>query len=173
MVESHAVVKLVELAFAAKASEKAADGFAGEACHAAKLFVRELHEEGEGEIGVEGAVAGLVRAGEVEEGAGEFASRGGMESEAASGKDGSVVFAGEGLGNELTDTGGVGHEANKVGARDGSDDTGFEGFGRYAIAGSLKQRRKPKEVAGAGNAEEEKTAFGGGGDYFYPPAAHD
>jgi hypothetical protein len=46
MVESYAVVQLVELAFAAKAGEKAADGFAGEACHAAKLFVREPHEEG-------------------------------------------------------------------------------------------------------------------------------
>jgi hypothetical protein len=122
---------------------------------------------------VEGAVAGFVRASEVEEGAGKFASGGGMESEAASGKDGSVVFAGEDLSNELTDTGGVGHEANKVGAGDGSDDTGFEGFGGYAVAGSLKQRRKAKEVAGAGNAKEEKTAFGGGGDYFDTPAAHD
>ena len=46
MVESYAVVQLVELAFAAKAGEKAADSFAGEACHAAKLFVREPHEEG-------------------------------------------------------------------------------------------------------------------------------
>ena len=46
MVESYSVVDLVELAFAAKAGEEAADGFAGEACHAAKLFVREPHEEG-------------------------------------------------------------------------------------------------------------------------------
>jgi hypothetical protein len=126
MMEGHSVVDLVELAFASKAGEEAADGFAGEAGHATKLFVRELHEEGERKIGVEGAVAGFVRASEVEEGAGKFASGGGMESEAASGKDGAVVLASEGLGNELTDNGGVGHEANKVRAGDGFDDTGFE-----------------------------------------------
>ena len=96
MVESHAVVDLEDVAFVAEASEEAADGFAGEASHAAEIFVGELHEEGDGEIGMGEGAVGLVRTGEVEEGAGELAGGGAVKSEATGGEDGVLVLACEG-----------------------------------------------------------------------------
>ena len=77
MVEGHALIGLVDLAFAPEASEGAAYGFAGEASHAAQLFVGELHGERDGETGVGGAIVEFIHAGPVEEGACEFAGGGG------------------------------------------------------------------------------------------------
>jgi hypothetical protein len=171
MVEGHAVEGLVKLAFATEAGEEAADGFAGEASHAAELFMGELHEEGEGEISVEGAVAGLVWASEVKESAGQFAGGRGVEGEPACGEDGPVVFAGEGLGDALADVGIAGHEVKEVSAWDGLDDAGFEGFGGNAIGCSLEEGGKSEEVARAGDAEEEKSAFSGRGDDFHAARA--
>jgi hypothetical protein len=49
--EGHAVVVLVDEAFAAEAGEEATDGFPGEAGHAAEVFLVEVHEERDGEVG--------------------------------------------------------------------------------------------------------------------------
>ena len=48
VVEGHAIVDLEDVAIAAEAGEEASDGFAGEAGHAAEIFVGKLHEEAEG-----------------------------------------------------------------------------------------------------------------------------
>jgi hypothetical protein len=94
MVEGHAVVDLEDVAFATEAGEEAADGFAGEAGHAAEVFMGQLHEEGDGEIGMNGGAVEFVHAGEVEKGAGELTGGGGVEGEATGGKDGAVVLVG-------------------------------------------------------------------------------
>jgi hypothetical protein len=65
------------------------------------------------------------------------------------------------------------HEADEVGTRDGLDDAGDEGFGGDAIECARVQSGEAKDIAGAGNAEEEKTAFGGGGGDFDLAAADD
>ncbi len=70
VVESHAVVVLIDEAFAAEAGKEAADGFAGEAGHAAEIFLAKLHVEGNGEVGWGGAVAAVVCACPVEKRAG-------------------------------------------------------------------------------------------------------
>ena len=118
VVECHAVVDLVDVAFAAEAREEAADGFAGEACHAAEIFVGKQHEEGDGEIGTGGGAVEFVYASEVEEGAGELAGCGAVKREATGGEDGAVVLACEGQGRGAADVGVGFHEADEVGARD-------------------------------------------------------
>jgi len=173
VVEGHAVVDLEDVAFAAEASEEAADGFAGEACHAAEIFVGKRHEEGDGEIGMGGVGVELIHAGEVEEGAGEFAGGGGMKSEAAGGEDGAVVLAREGQGGDAADIGVGFHEANEFGSGNGFDGAGGEGLCGDAIEGLLLQSREAEDIAGAGDAEEKETAFGGGGSKFDAAAADD
>jgi hypothetical protein len=173
MGEGHAVVDLVDVALAAEASKEAADSFAGEASHAAEIFVGELHEEGEREVSEGDIAIGLLGASEVEEGAGELASGRGMEGEAAGGKDGAVVFARQGLDNVVADVGVLGDEAEEVGPGNGLDDAGGKGFGRTAVKSVLQERGEAEEVAGRGDAEEEKPAFAGGGGEFDSAAADD
>ena len=173
MDEGHAIVGLVDEAFAAEAGEEAADGFAGEAGHAAELFLVELHVEGDGEAGMGGAVVEVIHAGPVEEGAGELAGGGGVESEAACGEDGAVVLARHGESDGAADVGVGVHEADELGARDGFDDGGDKGFGGDAIEGVFAQGGEAEDIAGAGDAEEEEAAFGGGGGDFDAAAAED
>ena len=173
MVEGHAVVDLEDMAFAAEAGEEAADGFAGEAGHAAEVFVGKRHEEGDGEIGVGGGAVGLVDAGEVEEGAGELAGGGGVKREAAGGEDGAVVIVGEGEGGGAANVGVGFHEANEIAAGNGFNGAGGQGFGGDAIECVLLQGGEAEDVAGAGDAEEEEATFGGGGGNFDAAAADD
>lgn len=65
------------------------------------------------------------------------------------------------------------HEADEVGAGDGLDDGGKEGFGGDAIERVLLQSREAEDVARAGDAKEEETAIGGGGGDFDTAAADD
>ena len=160
VVEGHAVEGLVELAFAAKAGEEAADGFAGEACHAAEIFMSELHEEGEREAGEFDGVVEVVHASEVEEGASEFAGGGGVKREAACREDGAVVFAGESLGDASTDVWVKGHEVEEVRTGDGLDEARFAGFRGGAVRLVLDEGGEAEEVAGSSDAEEEAAAFG-------------
>ena len=163
VVEGHAVLGLVDLAFAAEAGEEAADGLAGQAGHAAEVFVGEGHEEGEGEAGKFGGIVEVVDAGEVEEGAGELAGGGGVQGEAAGGENGAVVFACEGMGDDSADVRVEGHEVEEVRAGDGLDEAGFEGLCGGAAGLVLDEGSEAEEVAGASDAKEEAAAFGGGG----------
>jgi hypothetical protein len=63
------------------------------------------------------------------------------------------------------------HEADEVGAGDGFDGAGGEGFGGDAIDGVLVQSSEAENIAGAGHAEEKEAAFGGGGGKFDAAAA--
>jgi len=152
VVERHAVVDLEDVAFAAEASEEAADGFTGEAGHAAEVFVGQLHEERDGEVGVGGGAVELVYAGQVEEGASELAGCGGVKSEATDGEDGAVVLACEGQGGDAADLGVGFHEADEVGAGDGFDGGGGEGFCADAVDTTLIQSGEAEDIAGAGDA---------------------
>jgi hypothetical protein len=166
VVEGHAVVALVDEALAAEAGEEAADGFAGEACHAAELFLVELHVEGNGDVGWGGAVAAVVCACPVEEGAGEFAGGGGVESEATRGEEGALILACDGQSGDEADVGVGLHDTDEVGARDGFDSAGGEGLGGDAVSGLLVQGGEAEDVAGAGDAEQEEAAIAGGcGDF--------
>jgi hypothetical protein len=173
VMEGHAVVGLVDQAFAAEAGEEAADGFAGEAGHAAELLMGELQEEGDGEIGMDGGVVQFVHASQVEEGAGELASGGGVESEAPGGEEGTVVVAGDGQSGGAADVGVGFHEAKEVDAGNGFDGAGDDGFGGDAIESVFVQSGEAEDVAGAGDAEEEETALRGGGGNFDATAADD
>ena len=166
VVEGHAVVALIDQALAAEAGEQAADGFAGEACHAAKLFLIKLHVEGDGDVGWGGVVGAVVCAGPVEKGAGEFAGGGGVEGEATRGEEGALIFACDRQSGDEADVGVGFHDADEVGARDGFDGAGGEGLGSDAVSGLLVQGGEAKDVAGAGDAEQEETAIAGGGGDF-------
>jgi len=65
------------------------------------------------------------------------------------------------------------HEANEVGAGNGFDGAGGEGFCRDAVGGALMQGGEAKDVAGAGDAEEEEAAIAGGGGDFDAATADD
>jgi hypothetical protein len=166
VVEGHAIVGLIDLAFAVEAFEGAADGFPGEPGHATKLFVRELHEEGDGEIATDGAVVEVVHAGPVEEGARELTGGGGGERETAGGEEGAVVLASEGQSGGAADVGVGFHEENEIGAGDALDGAGHEGFGSDAIECVFAQSGEAEDVAGTGDTKEQQTAIcGGGGDF--------
>ena len=166
VVESHAVVALIDEALAAEAGKEAADGFSGEACHAAELFLIKLHVEGDGEVGWGRAVAAVVGAGPIKKGAGEFTGGGGVESEATRGEEGALVLACDGQSGDEADVGVGFHNADVVGAGDGFDGAGRQGFGSNAMNGLLMQGGEAEDVARAGNAEQEETAVdGGGGDF--------
>jgi hypothetical protein len=173
MVEGHAVVALIDEAFAAEAGEEAANGFAGKAGHAAKVLVGKLHEEGDGKIGVGGGIVGLLNAGEVEEGAGELTGGGAAKREAACGEHGAVVRMGDRQRGNEADVGVAFHEAYEVGARDALDHARREGFDSNAIEGVLAQRSEADDIAGAGHAEEKEAAFGGGGSKLDSTATDD
>ena len=93
VVESHAVVALIDEALAAEAGKEAADGFSGEACHAAELFLVELHVKGDGDVGWGWAVGAVVCAGPVKKRAGEFSGGGGVQGEATRREEGALVLA--------------------------------------------------------------------------------
>lgn len=173
LVEGHQVVVLGDEALAAEACEEAADGFAGEAGHIAELLMGEMHEEGDGEMGRNRRVVQIVHASQVEESAGEPADGGAMESEATGREDGAVVLAGHGTSGGAADVGVGFHEVDEVGAGNGLDDAGDEGFGGDAIECAHVQSGEAKDIAGAGDAQEEETAFCGGGGEFDLAAADD
>jgi hypothetical protein len=173
LVECHTVVVLGDEALAAEAGEEAADGFAGEAGHIAQLLMGELHEEGDGEVDGNRRAVQLVRARQIEEGAGEPAGGGAVECQATGGEDGAVVLAGHGESGGAADVDVGFHEADEVGAWDGLDDAGDEGFGGDAIERAGVQSGEAEDIAGAGDAEEELAAFGGGGGDFDVAAAND
>jgi hypothetical protein len=173
LVEGHAVIGLIDEAFAPELEEGAADSFAGETGHAAELFMGELHEEGDGEIGVGGAIVEVVHAGPVEKGAGELAGGGGVESEATGGKEGAVVLTCDGQGGGAADVGMGFHEVDEVGAGDGLDGAGAEGLYRDTVECVRAQSGEAEDVSGAGNAEQEETAIGGGGGDFDAACADD
>jgi len=162
---------LVEETFAAEFCEEAGDGFAGDAGHAAELFVGEGHGEGDGKIVVLGAVVEVIHAGPVEEGAGEFAGSGVGESEASGAEDGGVVVAGHGGGGGVAGVDEVVHEADEIVAGNGFDGAGIEGDGSDSIEGSGKECGEAEDVAGAGDAEQERASFRGGGDELDATAA--
>lgn len=169
--KGHAVVDLKDVAFAAEASEEPADGFAGEAGHAAEVFVGKLHEEGDGEVGV-GAVE-VVHARQVEEGAGELAGGGGLKSEAAGSEDGVGIFPSESQCGDAGDLGVDFHEADEFVAGDGFNGAGGKGFGGQAIDGVLMQSCEAENIAGAGDAEQQEAAFRGGGGKLDAAGADD
>lgn len=173
VVEGHAVVALIHETFAAEAGQKAADSFAGEADHAAKVFLIELHEEGDGEVGVGGEAAEVVGTRPVEKGAGELAGGRGVEGEAASGEDGAVVLAGQGESDDTVDVGMIPHEADEVAAWDGFYGGGAKGFGADAVDGVIVQGCETEDIAGAGDSKEKKPAFAGGSGGFYAAVADD
>ena len=173
VVEGHAVVVLIDEALAAEAGEEAADGFAGEACHATEFFLIKLHVEGNGDIGWGGAMAAVVCAGPVEEGAGEFSGGGGVKSEATRGEEGTLILTCDGQSRDEADVGVGFHDADEIGARDGFDGAGGEGFGSDAVCCLLVQSGEAENVAGAGDAEEEETAIAGGGSDFDAAGAED
>ncbi len=173
MVERHAVVDLADVTFAAEASEEAADGFAGEAGHAAEIFVGKLHEKGDREIGMGWCTVELVNACKIEQGAGELAGCGAVKSEATGGEDGAVVLACEGQSGDSADIRVGFHEADEVGAGNGFDGAGGEGFGGDAVEGVLVQSGEAEDIAGAGDSEEKEAAFGGGGGKFDVAAVDD
>jgi hypothetical protein len=172
-VERHLVVDLKDVAIVAEASEEAADGLAGEAGHAAEIFVGKFHEEGDGEIGMGWGAVELVHTGEVEEGAGELAGGGGVKSEATRSEDGAVVLACEGQSGDAADIGVGFHEPDEFAAGNGFDGAGGEGFRGDAIEAVLVQSGEAEDIAGAGDAEEKEAAFGGGGGKFDAAAADD
>ena len=164
---------LVEETFAAEFCEEAGDGFAGDAGHAAELFVGEGHGEGDGKIVVLGAVVEVIHAGPVEEGAGEFAGSGVGESEASGAEDGGVVVAGHGGGGGVAGVDEVVHEADEIVAGNGFDGAGIEGDGSDSIEGSGKECGEAEDVAGAGDAEQEEAAIAGGSGDFDATGADD
>jgi hypothetical protein len=166
VVEGHSVVGLIDEAFATEAGEEAADGFAGEARHAAELFLAELHKKGDGEVVGGGAVAEVVHMCPVEEGTGELAGGGGVEGEATCGEEGAVVLACDGQGGNAADVGVGFHDADKVGAGDGFDGAGGNGFGADAVDAVLLQSGDAEDVSGVRYAEQEEATFcGGSGDF--------
>jgi hypothetical protein len=171
VVEGHSVVALIDKALAAEAGEEAAHGFAGEPCHAAELFLVELHVKGNGEVGMDGRVDAFVQTGPVEEGAGEFAGGGGVESKAARGEEDALILACNGQSGDEADVGVGLHHAYEVGAGDGFDGAGGEGLGSDAVGGLLVQSGEAEDVAGAGDAEEEEAAIAGGGSDFHATGA--
>jgi len=173
VVEGHAVVALIDQALAAEAGEEAADGFAGEASHAAELLLVELHEEGDGEVGRNRRVGAFVQAGPVEEGAGELAGGGGVEGETPRGEEGALIFACDGQSGDKADVGVGLHDADVVGAGDRFDGAGGEGLGSDAVGGLLVQGGEAEDVAGAGDAEQEETAIAGGSGDFDAAGADD
>jgi hypothetical protein len=173
VVEGHAVVALIDQALAAEAGEQAADGFAGESRHAAELFLVKLHVEGDGEVGECGGFAAAVCAGPIEEGAGEFAGRGGVESETARGEEGALILASDGQGGDEADVGVGFHDADEVGAGDGLDGAGGERLCADTVDGLVMQRGEAEDVARAGNAEQEQAAVAGGSGDFDATSADD
>lgn len=173
VVEGHAVVALIDKAFAAEAGEESADGLSGEPCHAAELFLVKLHVEGNGEVGWGGVVAAVVCAGPVKKGAGKFPGGGSVESEATRGEEGALILACDGQSGDEADVGVGLHDADEVGAGDGFDRAGGEGLGTDAVSGLLVQSGEAEDVAGAGDAEEEETAIAGGGGDFDAAGADD
>jgi len=172
VVEGHAVVVLIDEALAAEAGEEAADGFAGEACHAAELFLVKLHVEGNGNVGWVRAVTAVVCAGPVEKGAGEFSGGGGVESEATRGEEGALILARNGQSGDEVDLGVGFHGADEIGAGDGFDGARAERLGSDAVGGLLVQSGQAEDVAGAGDAEQEETAVAGGGSDFHASGAN-
>ena len=96
VVKGHAVVALLDEAFAAETCEEAADGFARQADHAAEVFLTELHAEGDGKVCQARALGSVVGAGPVDECTGELTRGRGMEGEATRGEEGALVLAGNG-----------------------------------------------------------------------------
>ncbi len=173
VIEGHTGLGLADEAFAAKAGEETADGFAGEAGHAAELFVGELHAEGDWEVGGRGSVVAIVFTGPVEKGAGKLTGGGGLEGEPAGGENCTVVVADDGLGDAEAYFGVGIHEVEEAVAGDGFDDGGGEGFCGDAIEGVLEQGGEAEEVTGGGYAEEEEAAIEGGGDQLDATSAND
>jgi hypothetical protein len=61
------------------------------------------------------------------------------------------------------------HTADEVGAGNGFDGAGAEGFGGSAVEIVLVESGEAEDIARAGDAEEEETAiYGGGGDLDAP-----
>lgn len=167
------IIGLVDEAFASKAGEQAADSLAGEACHATKIFLVELHRKGNGDMRMGGTGSGVVVVRPVEQGTGEFASGGGVESEATRGEDSAVVLARDGKSGDAADVGVGLHEADVVGAGNGFDGAGGEGFGANAVNGVFLKSGEAEDVTGTGDAEEEQAALAGGGGDFDAAGAQD
>jgi len=166
-------VGLVDEAFATEAGEEAAYGLSRKAGHAAELLMSELHQEGDGEIAMGGAVVEVAHACPVKEGAGEFTCGGGAESEAARGEQGAVVLASEGQSGGTANVGVGFHEADEVGAGDGFDSAGTKGFGGEAVEGVFAQSGEAEDVPGAGDAKQEEAAIGRGSGDFDAATADD
>jgi hypothetical protein len=115
----------------------------------------------------------VVHASPVEKNTGELAGGRGVKSEATGGEHGTVVVACDRQSGDAADVGVSLHEVDEVGARNGFDGAGDEGFRADAVEGSFVQSGEAKDIAGTRDAEEEETALAGGGGDFDVAAADD
>jgi len=92
--------------------------------------------------------------GSLEGSAGEFADGGGGECEAAGREQSAVVLASKRQSGGATNVGVSFHEADEVGAWDGLDGAGAEGFCSDVVESVRAQSGEAEDVAGAGDAEQ-------------------
>jgi len=84
-----------------------------------------------------------------------------------------LILACDGQSGDEADVGVGLHDADEVGAGDGFDGAGGEGFGSDAVSGLLVEGGEAEDVARDGDAEQEETAIAGGGGDFDAAGAED